>query len=400
MSLSSADRQARGRFQSGLLAWLRSADDPSGLREMVAVVRGQVADDASNALLWRSAEAFLQVMLDGTMQADDEARQLCRRLERQLGHVAPTPPEALSAALFAWVSNRGPKPETPAVTEPGSALSGANVLSGSLGGTADVLALLAAGRRPKRFDDEQLARWRQAAAGVDSAWHRQLSGEDAGSRAAATQLVAVALELGDASSLCLAEAIADACGLAEDPAIREGAAFRAAMAAALDVARADEGPDQPSFEARVTQAVRRLSENRQPPVRGVVTNGPTPWFIEDAREWLRELDAAIVAVPPKRVALLSGLDWLAAQEACSMIAVRGLARLAHQVIAQVRTDDLDQPDIHALLADTIRALRTSLGELAAGNPPAPDETVFGRLRALNADLAARRSRLSSDQPSQ
>ena len=64
MTLSSADQQARSRFQSGLLAWLRAADDASGLREMVAVVRGRAIDDAPNALLWRSAEAFLQAILD------------------------------------------------------------------------------------------------------------------------------------------------------------------------------------------------------------------------------------------------------------------------------------------------------------------------------------------------
>lgn len=400
MNLSSADQQARGRFQGGLLAWLRAAGDPSGLREMVAVVRGQAIDDPANALLWRSAEAFLQVMLEGTMQADDEARQLCRRLERQLGRAASMPPEELSAALFAWVSNRTPKPDsTPADAEAPTA-SGANALASSLGGTADVLALLASGRKPRRFDDAQVARWRQAAESVDAAWHRQLAGYEADGRVAATQLVAVALDFSDPAALRLAEAIADATGLAEEAEVRESAAFRAAMSAALDIARADEGPEQTAFDTRVTQAVRRLSENRRPPARGLLTHGPTPWFIEDAREWLRELDAAIVAVPPKRMALLSGFEWLAGQEACSMIAVRGLSRLAHQVIGQVRTDDLDQPDTHALLADTIRALRAALDELAAGNPPHPDEGVFGRLRALNADLAARRSRLSSALPSQ
>lgn len=406
MNLSSADRQARSRFQSGLLAWLRAAGDASGLREMVAVVRGRALDDAPNALLWRSAEAFLQALLDGTLAPDDEARQLCRRLERQLARAdAAAGRRELADALFAYVSNRTPRAPAPAgagtATPAGEPRAPSDALKSTLGATAELLPLLALNQKPpRRFDDAQRARWTTAAGALDAAWQRLLTGRESDGRAAATGLVAVALELADPAGLQLAEALADAVGQAEEAAVREGAAFRAAVAAALEIAGAPDGPEQTAFDARVAQAVRRLRDNRAAPARPLLPGGPQPWFAEDAREWLHDLRAAIDAVPPKRLALVAGLEWLAQQDACRVMAVRGLATLALQVIRQVRADDLDQPDTHALLADTIAALDAAIGELAAGQPPRADEPVFARLRALDAGLTAQRQQLSAQKPSQ
>lgn len=399
MSLSSADQQARSRFQSGLLAWLRAADDAGGLREMVAVVRGQAIDDAPNALLWRSAEAFLQAILDGTLRPDDEARKICRRLERHLGgRGTGEDPAALREALFDFVSNRQSAAGSGAQESP----AGAGALLGTLGAAAEVLPLLSANLNEspaRRFDDAQIARWQAAARALDDAWHRLLTGKPEGCRAAATGLVEVALELSDPPSLLLAEALADAAGIAEDPARRELPAFRAAFAAALEVVTDPEGPRQKAFDLKAPRLARRLAERRSAPTQAVLPGGSPRWFAEDAREWVQELAAAIDAVPPKRLALLSGLDWLARQDACNTMAIRGLATIAHGVVRQVRTDDLDQPETHALLADTVAALATAIDELATGHPPRPDEAVFGRLRALDAALAAQRKQLSSGEPS-
>jgi hypothetical protein len=400
MTLSSADQQARSRFQSGLLAWLRAADDASGLREMVAVVRGQAVDDAPNALLWRSAESFLQAILDGTLSPDDEARKICRRLERHLGgrNTAEDPSE-LRQALFDFVSNRKSTPGGGTL----DSSAGAVALLGTLGAAAEVLPLLSTGLNDspaRRFDDAQITRWQGAARVLDDAWHRLLTGNPEGCRAAATGLVEVALELSDPPSLQLAEALADAAGLAEDPSRRELPAFRAAFAAALEVAVDPDGPRQKAFDDKASRLSRRLAESRSVPAQAVLPGSSPRWFAEDAHEWVRELAAAIDAVPPKRLVLLSGLDWLARQESCNMMAIRGLATIAHGVIRQVRTDDLDQPDTHALLVDTIAALSTAIDEMANGHPPLPDEDVFGRLRALGETLATQRRQLSSTKPSQ
>ena len=402
MALSSADQQARSRFQSGLLAWLRAADDASGLREMVAVVRGQAIDDAPNALLWRSAEAFLQAILDGTLTPDDQARRICRRLERHLGGSnTGEDPAALREALFDFVSNRRPAAANDA--QEASPKAGSDALLGALGSTAEVLPFLSANLNAapaRQFDPAQIERWQAAARVLDAAWHRLLTGDPDGCRAAATGLVEVALELADPPCLQLAEALADAAGAADNPALRELPAFRAAFAAALEVATHTDGPQQKAFDTKVTQVSRRLGENRTAPTQAVLPGNSPRWFAEDAREWIQEIAAAIDAVPPKRMALLSGLDWLARQDACNTMAIRGLATIAHSVIRQVRTDDLDQAETHTLLAETVAALAAAIDELASGHPPLPNEAVFSRLRALDAALAMQRKQLSSPGPSQ
>jgi hypothetical protein len=394
MALSSADQQARSRFQSGLLAWLRAAGGDSkagatGLREMVAVVRGRIEDDAANLLLWRSAEAFLNALLEGSLQTDEAARLLCRRIERQLGGRGDDA-GSLGDAIFAFVSNRvaipgsngsgGPLPTAPSLNQ---------ALNDTLGATADVLPLLAAKRR--RFSDELHTRWQAVAKALQDDWHSQQTGRDISCRGRATELVALALELGNAAALRLAEAIADAASACEERTTLESAVPRAAFSAALEVVGAPEGPEQNAFDHKAGQTAQRLQEAFAAARRKTIVPPSTPWFAADAHEWLDEMRAALDAVPPQRLTLASGFEWLAQQQQGSAMAMRGLATLAGKLVWQMRSDDLDTVESHRVFSDTLAALAVATDELAAGHPPKPDEAVFARLRQLQQEIDRRRT---------
>lgn len=402
MSISAGDSQARSRFQNGLLTWLRAAapqDHANGLREMIAVTR-TLADgegsSGSDGLLWRSAGSFLQALLDGSLNADDEARALCRRLERQLaspGNATRDNADALASAIFAFVSNRLPSPAgaiEPAAL-PASSDAGLNALMAStFAATAEVLPLLGK-TQTRRLSDPQLQRWKQAIADLRRDWHAVQAGRGSECRAAAIALLQLALELADPPSLRLADAFAEAGGAAEDPNIRALPGFRAAFTAALEVAEHADGPDQKGFaDSAAALAARLASAAIVPKGGGGLVCAGAPWFAEDARETLAELAAALDAVPPKRLALLAGLDWFIQHDAGKVMAIRGLATTAQRIVGQIRSDDLDETETHAVLGRTIAALVAAVNELADGLPPRPDEDVFADLRALDAKISEQR----------
>lgn len=403
MSISAGDSQARSRFQNGLLTWLRAAapqEHANGLREMIAVTRALAAGEgggSGDGLLWRSAGSFLQALLDGSLNADNEARALCRRLERQLASPANAAsrdnPDSLASAIFAFVSNRLPGPSgaaEPAVPAANSDAGLNALLASTFAATAEVLPLLGK-TQARRLSDPQLQRWKQAIADLRREWHAVQAGQGSGCRASSIALLQLALELADPPSLRLADAFAEAGGAAEDPNIRALPGFRAAFMAALEVAEHADGPDQKGFADSAAALAARLASAAVVPKggSGLVCAG-APWFAEDARETLAELAAALDAVPPKRLALLAGLDWFIQHESGKVMAIRGLASTAHRIVGQIRTDDLDETATHAVLGRTIAALVTAVNELADGLPPRPDEAVFADLRALDARISEQR----------
>lgn len=403
MSISAGDSQARSRFQNGLLTWLRAAapqEHANGLREMIAVTRALADGEdcgSGDGLLWRSAASFLQALLDGSLNTDNEARALCRRLERQLagpGNAAARDnADALASAIFAFVSNRLPSPAgaTEPATLPASSDAGLNaLLASTFAATAEVLPLLGQ-PQTRRLSDPQLQRWQQAIGDLRRDWHAVQAGQASDCRAASIALLQLALELADPPSLRLADAFAEAGGAAEDPAIRALPGFRAAFTAALEVAEHADGPDQKGFADSAAALATRLAGAAVVPKGGggLVCAG-APWFAEDARETLAELAAALDAVPPKRLALLAGLDWFIQHDAGKVMAIRGLATTAHRIVGQIRADDLDETATHAILGRTIEALVAAVNELAGGLPPRPDEDVFAELRALDAKISEQR----------
>ena len=415
---SAGDIQARHRFQSGLLTWLRAAapqEHAEGLREMIAVTR-HLADrstsehGAGDGLLWRSAGSFLHALLDHSLSCDDASRALCRRLERHLAGkrlvdgAASENSDALANALFAFVSNRLPNP--PVASSSSTPNAPANneradlkaLLGGAFSATADVLPLLGKAK-PRRFTDEQLACWREKVAALRKSWHATQVGSQASCRTATTSLVQTALDLSDRASLRIAEAFADAAGAAEEPCVLSLPGFRAAFTAALEVSEHPEGPDQAGFDDSATALAIRLKKAADISKTGCsMVDASAPWFAEDARETLGELAEALDAVPPKRLALLAGFDWFVQHESGKAMAIRGLATTAWQVIGEIRTDDLDLPETHHVFTGVLGALRQAVDEIATGYPPKANEEMFLVLRALEAKYAQRRQQTTAVVP--
>lgn len=398
---SAADRLARSRFQSGLLAWLRAAaprEHADGLREMIAVTRhlAERAEIEGSALLWRSAGSFLQALLDGSLTSDDASRALCRRIEKYLAGRKRADGaqiencDAITEAIFAFVSDRRSPPDLAQPKGNSGRASLNTLLGGSLSATADVLPLLGNAKQ-KRFSDEQVACWKEKVAALRDAWHAAQIGEQSNCRAAATSLIQTALDLSDAASLRIADALADAAAATEDPRILKLPGFRAAFSAALEASDHPEGPDRGGFDERATTlAIRLKNEADTSRVASALVCPSAPWFAEDAREILSELTVALDAVPPNRQELLTGFDWFAQHESARFMAIRGLATTAHKVITLVRSDDLDLPETHKVFVGVIEALSQAIEELAGGNPPKSDEAIFSVLRALETSFGRHR----------
>lgn len=380
--------RARARFQSGLLAWLRAPEDPAGLREMIAVLRLLAGDDEpARRILWRSAEAFLAAILAGGQPVDAAARTLCRRIERQLaasasGDLADAAP--LREALFAFVSRKlaGGAPETAPAPQLNS------LLGGTLGRTAELLPLIAGAVRP-RYPAERVAAWHAQAASLAEAWQALYRSADAEPcRRAATALVASALALNDPGCLRLAEALAAACALGEDARARAQPVLRAAVAAGLEIAAERDGPNHPQFARRVELAATRLDQaGRQVTSLARIARSDRLWYVDEAREVVGELRAALHAVPPDAVALSQGADWFGGADAGAgqAVAVRGLASLIAGLVRRAPVAALDTSLFQETLGRSFDALERALDEIAEGHPPAADERVFAELRRLSAE---------------
>ena len=386
MSQDSGTRRAQARFQSGLLAWLRSPGQPEGLRDMVAVVRELSADDGApgDKMLWRSADSFLAALLDGTLSPDDEAKRLARRIERRLAASNAGPgaedDASLREALFAWISRRTLPPgnERAAISVADLPAAG---LSSTLAATAELLPLLGGRLLPARCNDEQLKAWLDAAETLDRAWTALLRDGLDPCRKAATTFVGIALDIGDPACLRLAEGLATAVGCAEDPAWRDAAALRAAITGALELARNRQGPNHPSFGVRAEELVRRI-ENAEEDLRRArrdnSATGENEAFIAAARERLKAVAALLKATPSASDNLREALAWFESQRFGNSMAIRGLVVLWREALAKGTPEALAEPGRQALAA-----LGEALDGLALGRAPHPDIEAFAALRAVH-----------------
>ncbi|HEY5762467.1 MAG TPA: hypothetical protein VIS73_04590 [Rhodocyclaceae bacterium] len=386
MGQDSGTRRAQARFQSGLLAWLRSSGQPEGLRDMVAVVRELSADDGApgDKMLWRSADSFLAALLDGTLSPDDEAKGLARRIERRLASGSAETRSAddasLREALFAWISRRTLPPGNERASIAVADLPAAG-LSSTLAATAELLPLLGGRLLPARCSDEQLKQWTAGAEALDRAWSALLRDGLDPCRKAATTFVSTALEIGDPACLKLAEALATAVGCAEDPAWRDAAALRAAIAGALDLARDRQGPNHPSFGVRTDELVRRIEtaeEGLRSARRDSGATGKHEAFIATARERLKAVATLLEATPSASENLREALGWFETQRFGNSMAIRGLVVLWREALAKGRPEALAAPGRQALAA-----LGEALDGLALGRAPHPDIAAFAALRAVH-----------------
>jgi hypothetical protein len=375
-------RRAQARFQSGLLAWLRSPAEPAGLRDMISVVRERTTDEdeGGGLLLWRSAESFLAALLDGRLAADDEARALARRIERRLAAGAADDDD-LRAALFAFVSRRASAGEA----RPEIGAAAAAGLTATLAATAELLPLV--GRRD-RCSADQLANWLAAAGALDRAWQTLLRDGLDPCRQRATELVAVALAIGDPACLALAEALASAVGSAEDPGWREAPALRAAIAAALDLVRDPQGPNLPAFPRRSEELVRRLAQGEATLRQSRRTAAETPapeTFRNGANERLEAIAGLLASTPLPVAALREALSWFATQPPGKPMAIRGLVTLWQEALA----GDGEPEALAAAGHKAAGALRAAIEDVSLGRAVHPDDEAFAALRALRRAAAMR-----------
>ena len=83
---SSLLKQGRGRFQRGLLSWLRAPRDRNGVRDMLEVVKSieETQESISARAFWWVAGGFLAALSEGGLEEGASVKQLCARIDLQI----------------------------------------------------------------------------------------------------------------------------------------------------------------------------------------------------------------------------------------------------------------------------------------------------------------------------
>ena len=82
-------KQARAQFQSGLLSWLKNAEDRQSLQKMVEAVRSieKLPAPIEQRRFWWISSGFLDSLLHQVQVADKSARRLCGKIEQEIRHL-------------------------------------------------------------------------------------------------------------------------------------------------------------------------------------------------------------------------------------------------------------------------------------------------------------------------
>lgn len=234
-------------------------------------------------------------------------------------------------------------------------------LAPTLNATAAILPWVAKAK-PARFPGELNERW-------IAAWRRLRaeSGElhRAGPgplRAAIFALYAIALETHDADCLALGEALASCADRCESapPSPRVAAALAATLEA-LDEAA---GLEHEAFGERAGHFAGRLNEALNAPADlGLRSPLIDHLFISEALDQVEAMREALAALPVDAYALASEAAQLIQQ--AEQNELWGLVHLARQLAAQIRehAQHLDEPAIHAQLAETVAKLAASINAI-------------------------------------
>jgi chemosensory pili system protein ChpA (sensor histidine kinase/response regulator) len=104
-------REQRGRYQRGLLKWLKK--DPSGAQDMRAAVEAieAVQGPGAQRAFWWVALAFFDALAQGALPPDLDAKQLCNRIEQQIKRLvegAPSVAERLMREVLYYVARAKP----------------------------------------------------------------------------------------------------------------------------------------------------------------------------------------------------------------------------------------------------------------------------------------------------
>ncbi len=262
---SEALRNTRRRLETGLLQWLRKADEPAGLQQVSdAVAAVEAAQSASQErALWWIACAVVEALLHGGLSADNSARRFITQLNLHLGRMvqgpATAPEPLLRDALYLAARARAVTPLVEAVHK-----------TCGLQGALEVEAVEAGG-----FSGDAVAVARRDAAGLQELWSR--CAEDQG------DIVEFAKRV---------EALEKSCQALGQPALNALVAQLAASAQAIAASeRAVPGQKKMSEAAALEGACALLM------IDHVITEGKAPdaGFAQRSQDMLARLKVSVEA---------------------------------------------------------------------------------------------------------
>jgi chemosensory pili system protein ChpA (sensor histidine kinase/response regulator) len=194
-------REQRGRYQRGLLKWLKK--DPSGAADMRAAIEAidKVQSAGAQRAFWWVSLAFFDALAHDALPPDLDAKQLCNRIEQQIKRLvegAPSVAERLMREVLYYVARA--RPASDLVREVQEAYHLAQSIpqtEGDEAGSGDSPALKAA---------------REHLAHAKDAWNKFASGHAtslAAFRDGSAALAASAARLGNADLAALSDEVAE-----------------------------------------------------------------------------------------------------------------------------------------------------------------------------------------------
>lgn len=253
-------------------------------------------------------------------------------------------------------------------------------LAPTLQAVADILPLIAKARQP-RFAPEKATRWQAGCERLAAAWNGRHGDAGKDLRPAIFALCAQATELADADCLRLAEALASATDVLEDPARQHDPRLAAALSAASEGLREVNGLELPSFSERARYLAQRLEQSLQPASHAVRTPALDRLFVGEAGEQLDSMQEAFELLPPDAYAIKTAAEEIVAlAEPLELFDIMDRARL---IVARLTPQagenlDLDAPPTRADVLQRIALLAAAIGEIeiSPANEKLPGPIVF------------------------
>lgn len=250
-------------------------------------------------------------------------------------------------------------------------------LAPTLQAAAAILPLIAKARQP-RFPPEKAAHWQATCERLATAWNgrHQEAGKDL--RPAIFALCAQAVELADADCLRLAEALASATDVLEDPERQQDARLAAALSAASEALCEENGLEHPSFNERARYLAQRLEQSLTPAAHAIRNPTLDRLFVGEAEEQLENMYEAFDLLPPDAYAIKTAAEEIAAlTEPLELFDIMDRARLIIVRLSpgQGENIDLDDPATHDDVLQRIALLEAAIAEIevsrATEKSPAP-----------------------------
>ena len=253
-------------------------------------------------------------------------------------------------------------------------------LAPTLQAVADILPLIAKTREP-RFPPEKAANWQAACERLAIAWSGRHCEAGGDLRPAIFALGALAVELADADCLRLAEALASATDILEDPARQNDLRLTAALSAASEGLREENGLEHPTFSERARYLAQRLEQSLKPATHAVRNPTLDRLFVDEAGEQLECMQEAFDCLPPDAYAIKSAAEEIAAlAEPLELFDIMDRARLIIARLTPHAGDnlDLDDPSTRSDLLQRIALLEAAIAEIevSPANEKSPGPIVF------------------------